>query len=193
MTTPQRVKSSPFAPEMDVQSHEPAPVAVGRVPMTPEAQEQQMALEAQAKKQAALEAQATETERHGTAAPYERIPMGTRRAKLARPKRPGFVRRWFSDVNGRIQEAQAAGYAFVLDAKGAPDKYRVDTDQHGNAVWGFLMEIPEAFYDQDFAAKQNSLNETDMAIYTGKHNELPDDNRYIPKSTPMRVTHGTRL
>lgn len=187
MTSPQRVNASPFAPKPEEEGAAEAPVAVGRKPMTPEAQQHQAELEA--KMAEGIE----EPERHGTAAPFERIPMGTRRAKLARAKRPGFVRRWFNDVNGRVQEAQAAGYAFVNDPKGAPEKYRVDTDQHGNAVWAFLMEIPKQFYDQDFAAKQNSLNETDNAIYTGKHNESPDDNRYIPKSTPMRVTHGTRL
>jgi hypothetical protein len=48
------------------------------------------------------------------------------------------------------------------------------------------MEIPKAFYDADFASKQQALDEIDKSIYMGSFKEEPGDNRYVPRSTPIK-------
>jgi hypothetical protein len=96
-------------------------------------------------------------------------------------------------VPGRIERARAAGYDHVVDDKGRPVTLIVGTQEKGGALNGFLMEIPDEFYNEDFAVKQGALDEVDKAIYRGALNEEPGDKRYVPKNAPIKfgVERGT--
>ena len=125
---------------------------------------------------------APEPAEHATAPKRTRKPFGHIEQKLSYPKREGFVRRWFNDSPGRIIRAIEAGYAHVVDDRtGKNAELLGGKDERGHPVMMYLMEIPKDFYDEDFAAKQESLNEQDKAIYTGRHNQEAGDNRYIPR------------
>jgi hypothetical protein len=91
----------------------------------------------------------------------KRVPMGSQR-RLAVPERPGFVRRWFNDVDDRIERAKRAGYAIVTDpylpigdqrskdAAPMSDTRRVSV---GRGTHAYLMEIPKDWYEADQRAK----------------------------------------
>jgi hypothetical protein len=129
------------------------------------------------------------------AAPYRepakrmRIPVGLRRSKLYAPQRPGFHRRWVNDLPGRVEVFMNGGWDMV-SKDGKPWMSNVSQSEK---MMAYLMEIPDEFYNEDFAAKQEALDETDFAIYRGRLNEEPGDHRYVPRSTPikMSVERGT--
>jgi len=110
-----------------------------------------------------------------------RRPLGRRRAKLEYPARPGFHRRWLNDVPGRIDDAKAGGYAHVKDKeKGKPVMRIVGTKEGGGGLVAYLMEIPDALWNADFAKKQEDLDELDAQIFRGSYKQGADDKRYIP-------------
>lgn len=106
-----------------------------------------------------------------------RVPVSAGSLKLEVPERPGFRRRWVNDVPGRILRFEKAGYEIVSE-HGRPKEHIVDKV---TGLRAFLMEIPNEFYDADFAAKQEKLNDTDRQIYKGVHKQAPGDERYVPK------------
>lgn len=151
------------------------PLKAERKPINP------VAAEAHAEKLANAPAEAPAE--HATAPRRTRKPFGHIEQKLSYPKREGFVRRWFNDSPGRIIRALEAGYSHVVDERtGKNAELLGGKDERGHPVMMFLMEIPKEFYDEDFAAKQESLNEQDKAIYTGRHNQEVGDNRYVPRN-----------
>lgn len=111
-----------------------------------------------------------------------RVPFGNQSAKMRLPEREGFTRRWFNDKPGRIALAIGAGYKMVEDPlTGKPYELTVNQSASANnAMKAYGMEIPNEFYDEDFALKQQSLDFTDEAIYKGTNNEKPGDKRYVP-------------
>lgn len=111
-----------------------------------------------------------------------RIPFGNQVSKMGIPEREGFTRRWFNDKPGRIQRALDAGYKMIENPlTKAPYELTVNQSAGKNdAMKAFAMEIPNEFYDEDFALKQEALDLTDEAIYTGKLNEQKGDKRYVP-------------
>jgi hypothetical protein len=117
-----------------------------------------------------------------------RVPLGQRTSKLRVAQRPGFVRRWINDVPGRLEAALAGGYAHVLDPRkdNKPVDMYVGTAEKGGGQMAYLMEIPQEFADEDFAIKQESLDAVDKAIYGGTFDEEEGDNRYKPKSAPIK-------
>ena len=112
----------------------------------------------------------------------ERVPLGTMRLKLATEDRPGFVRRWFNEEGGRIQQAKAAGYTFVKDEKGLPRKTIVGTAKIGGGLTAYLMEVPEEYYLEDMAAKDSVARQFDKDIRrgAGPGTAPGDDGRYVP-------------
>lgn len=96
----------------------------------------------------------------------KRIPMSGLRLKLQMSKedRQGFkdrgvVPHWFNDQDGRIEMAQAAGYAHVdpKDARslGTKDKDKVSkvvTKGNELVMKAYLMVIKKEFFDEDQAA-----------------------------------------
>lgn len=115
-----------------------------------------------------------------------RKPFGTPEAKLAWPPREGYKRRWFNDKPGRVARALEAGYTHV-EEHGKPVSRVVDPGEQGGGLHAYLMEIPEEWYDEDFAKKQEAIDEIDKAIYRGKFKEEDGDRRYIP-STGIKVS-----
>jgi hypothetical protein len=113
------------------------------------------------------------------------------RSKLSVTGRPGYVRRWINDYDGRLQNAQDGGYEFVMndtvkqigDADidnenrdlGARVSRVVDKSTGQRA---YLMEIKEEFYQEDQRAKIAKVEEVDRRIKKGKLENV--DEMYIP-------------
>jgi len=120
-----------------------------------------------------------------------RIPVGVPRAKLAVPEIRGFQLRWFNDLEGRIQQAQDGGYEFVTTDEaptfGTPDVDNVNRDlgarvsrvvDKSTGMKAYLMKIKKEYYEEDQAAKQSIIDETDRQIRKGRLHDA--DNRYVP-------------
>jgi hypothetical protein len=123
-----------------------------------------------------------------------RKPFGRAQAKLAYPDREGYVRRWFNDTPGRIQRAKDAGYEHVVDPRTKnPVTLVVGVAERGGGLSAFLMEIPREFYEEDFAAKQEALDEIDKAVQRGNWKEEPGDKRYVPAATPINFSRRPNL
>jgi hypothetical protein len=117
-----------------------------------------------------------------------RVPLGVARAKLSVPSRPGYVRRWINDEEGRLMNAEAGGYQFAQDASlqiGAPDVDNVNRDlgarisrvvDKSSGKKAYLMEIKEEHYREDQQAKAEKVAEKDRLIKTGKLDD--DTSRY---------------
>lgn len=120
-----------------------------------------------------------------------RVPFGVPRLKLAVPTRQGYVRRWVNDQQGRLRQAEQGGYQYVEDPSlqiGTSDIDNVNRDlgtrvsrvvDRATGEKAYLMEIKKDFYEEDQAAKQAIINETDDAIRKGTLHD--SDNRYVPK------------
>ena len=110
-----------------------------------------------------------------------RRPFGSQTQKLAYEKREGFFRRWFNDTPGRIDAAREAGYKIVKDKAGKEVARPVGVYDNGVAMMAYLMEIPQEWYDEDMAAQQALLDQTDEAIKRGALQGRPGkDGVYIP-------------
>lgn len=96
-----------------------------------------------------------------------RVPLGGAQLKLAAEKREGYVRRFFNDKGGRLQQAEAAGYAFVQSANGEKERRLVGTAEGGGGMYAYLMEQREDFYAEDQATKQGTVDQIDQAIRGG--------------------------
>ena len=113
-----------------------------------------------------------------------RKPFGTVEAKLAWPPIPGYHLRWFNDTTGRIERAKEAGYEHVLGKDGKPVTLTVGVAERGGAQGGFLMKIPDQFYDEDFARKQEAVDMIDLTIWRGRiKDEKSDDRLYVPRDS----------
>lgn len=125
-----------------------------------------------------------------------RVPLGVSRTKLAVPTRPGYVRRWINDAEGRLQVAEQGGYQYATDQSlqiGVQDIDNVNRDlgarvsrvvDKTTGQKAYLMEIKEEFYKEDQEAKAAKLDETDRRIRKGKLEDgegryIPDDGRGI--------------
>jgi hypothetical protein len=118
------------------------------------------------------------------AAARARVPFGTPQLKLASDPRPGFHRRYFNDVPGRIQRALNAGYSHVKDDNGNNVTTTVGVAKEGGALAAYLMEIPKELYDADQAAKMEAIDAFDESLRRGvdSSGHAPgQDGRYVPK------------
>lgn len=119
-----------------------------------------------------------------------RVPLGVARSKLSVPARPGFVRRWVNDTEGRLLQAEQGGYQYASDQSlqiGAADIDNVNRDlgsrisrvvDKSTGQKAYLMEIKEEFHKEDQAVKAQAVAEKDRLI---KHGKLDDgESRYIP-------------
>jgi hypothetical protein len=145
----------------------------------------------------------------------ERIPFGVPRLKLdidqatkINLKGKGRVPRWINDSDTRISDAMAGGYEFVND-----DRLPVSTEQQegteaqsqerrirkavgknedGSTKYAYLMAIPEEFYQEDQAKKEERNKMVDIAIKGGappgldNHGVSPDKGRSYVKNVDYK-------
>lgn len=135
----------------------------------------------------AREARATNRDESGR---NTRVPLGVARSKLAVPARPGYVRRWVNDTEGRLLQAEQGGYQYATDQAlqiGAADIDNINRDlgarvsrvvDKSTGQKAYLMEIKEEFYAEDQAVKAQAVAAKDQLIKTGKVDD--GEGRYIP-------------
>jgi len=121
----------------------------------------------------------------------KRVPLGVPVSKLATSQRSGYHRHWINDNGARVQQAEQAGYEFVVSEvlsgtaqKGLGTKVSqiVGTKEDGSPLTAFLMEIKQEWYDEDQSAMQAEVDKVDMSIRTGNVNgTVGEDGRYVPK------------
>jgi hypothetical protein len=85
-----------------------------------------------------------------------RKPFGAFTQKLALPERPGYHRHWFSDEPGRVDEAKSNGWAHVKDKEDKPLRRVVGRGRDGGAMYGYAMELPKVFWDEDMQARNDA-------------------------------------
>lgn len=95
----------------------------------------------------------------------DRKPFGSMVQKLAVPPRPGYHRHWFNDEPGRVDQAKENGYNHVLDNATKKPIQRV-VNKAGQQAW--LMEIPQAWFDEDMAAQQQAVDDKEDTIRRGQ-------------------------
>ena len=108
----------------------------------------------------------------------KRVPLGQRNRLSFGKQDPNFVYRVINDQDERLQQAQEAGYEFVVSDTPLGDKRvaeggKVDSRVSkpvGNGVRGFLMRIPKDFYEEDQNDKMRKVEELEQALKPEKAN-----------------------
>lgn len=111
----------------------------------------------------------------------ERTPIGTSNKLTAEP-RPGFVRRWVNDVDGRIQMFEGAGYEPVRVPTKVGDPMAAEATQLGSVVRkpvgggvdAVLMEIPKEWNEEDQLRKEQALKKKEKSLLS----EAPKEGLY---------------
>lgn len=119
----------------------------------------------------------------------QRIPFSANRKRLdvdwvEKDFEKKWVARWFNDQDGRVERAQAAGYALVKPEEvvglGDSELHQGNTDLNakvskvvgraeGNVpIRAYLLKIPREFYEEDQAEKEKVNARVDEAIRAGK-------------------------
>jgi hypothetical protein len=100
-----------------------------------------------------------------------RKPFGSQTQKLAFKKREGYHHHWFNETPGRINAAKEAGYSHVVDeTTGKPIQMVVGVTAQGGPLSGFLMEVPEEWFNDDMAAQQQAVDDKEDTIRRGQVN-----------------------
>lgn len=102
----------------------------------------------------------------------KRTPLGQRNLLTIGNKRKGFNQRWINDVDDRIERAKAAGYTPVMRPTEVGDQRAGAATQVGDIVkrpvgggiTAVLMEIPDKYHQEDQAAKEAKLKETERSL-----------------------------
>lgn len=123
----------------------------------------------------------------------KRRPFGSQTQKLAYEARVGYHRHWFNDLPGRIEQALEAGYTHVEDREGKKVSRVVGIAPSGGPQTGYLMEIPEEWYEEDMARQAAIDTEREQAIKTGSVSGQPGkDGVYVPKDRGIKITTSGR-
>ncbi len=116
-----------------------------------------------------------------------RKPFGSMVQKLAVAPRPGYHRHWFNEEPGRVDMAKENGWNHVLaDATGKPVTRVVD--KGGKQAW--LMEIPQAWFDEDMAAQQQGVDDKEETIRRGQVQAADPkerDSRFYPTAQGRKI------
>lgn len=128
----------------------------------------------------------------------QRKPFGAFTQKLAYPARPGYHRHWFSDEPGRVDEAVSNGWAHVSDKEGKPVKRVVGRGRDSGAMFGFLMELPKVFWDEDMASKHDAaqarideIKKNPFRAKPGQAQKSDADKFYSAKDEPVRMSQSS--
>lgn len=125
----------------------------------------------------------------------ERTPFSANRSRLKVDlKEKGFTHRWFNDQDDRVQRALDAGYAFVkpdeIGQVGDKEVHGGNTDlgskvsrvvgrtAESQPIRAYLMKIPDAFYKEDQAKKEEVNRRVDEAVRAGKAGGAAIENQY---------------
>lgn len=129
-----------------------------------------------------------------------RKPLGAYSQKLALQARAEYHRHWFNDVAGRIQEAEANGWAFVRDSDGHPISRCVGTGRDKGAMYAFAMELPLVFWQEDMdarheaaSAKLEALKATPFRTRPGGSEKSDKGKFYDPSESeegPLQIHKG---
>lgn len=101
----------------------------------------------------------------------QRTPIHGLRDKLSvKGQEPGFHYVWVNDYN--TDSYEQGGYEFVTHAVQVGDKHiessKVSSGRVsmpvGNGITGFLMRIPQEYYEEDQAELQNDISEKESAM-----------------------------
>jgi hypothetical protein len=132
----------------------------------------------------------------------KRVPFGAHRTKLqVEDTIPGYVLRWFNDVDGRLQRAEEGGYVFVTSdevprlGQGALHQGNSDVNSKvskivsrgKDEIRAYLMKIKKEYYDEDQAVKESVNYQVDEAMRAGTPSGNVVENQYVPKGHVQRV------
>lgn len=114
----------------------------------------------------------------------KRVILGSPRRKLEQVEaNDGYVYRYFNDSGSRLQDAQSAGYEFVLrdDVQGnseaglevqsgidSRESKVVGKGENGQPLSAYLMRKPADMHMEDQAEKQKEIDEVEKSIYRDK-------------------------
>lgn len=134
----------------------------------------------------------------------QRIPMDMPRMRMNYKERPGYHRHVFNDDGGRIQDALEGGYQFVMkeaapnigeghdvsQRQGVGSKvcWPVGSRDNGEAIMGYLMEIPLEYYEEDQRAReQRTLEALSSARRKGQSKEEPGPDELYPTAGGIKA------
>lgn len=124
--------------------------------------------------------------------------LGGLHVKTKAPERDGYYRRWIADRPGRLEEAQAAGYSYVIDPRAEigerPDdiskqtgldsrvSMRVGTHQDNTPMTAYLMEMPLEWWQENQQIKESHLKAKEASAKSNTEGWSPQDqqHQYIP-------------
>lgn len=129
-----------------------------------------------------------------------RKPLGAYAQKLDLPKRPGYHRHWFNDVAGRVDEAEANGWAHIQGRDGKPMARCVGSGRDKGALYAYAMEIPEVFWQEDQNARNAMAAEKMAGLKRNPFQAAPGQTKPADKgkfydpvesgSGPLSITKG---
>lgn len=119
----------------------------------------------------------------------KRKPFGVKQSKFYVPNpQDGFHYRVINDEPGRLHQAQEGGYAYVnpkdvglTEIKENKVRYIVGRQENGDVLYGYLMQIPREWYEEDQREKSKHLDQIDAAIRGGQIERQAGDGRYVPE------------
>lgn len=124
-----------------------------------------------------------------------RKPFGAFTQKLALDVRAGYKRHWFSDEPGRVDEAIGNGWAHVNDKEGKPVRRVVGRGRDGGAMYGYAMELPKVFWDEDMQAKNDAaqarideIKKNPFRAKPGQAKASDADKFYSAREEPVQMT-----
>jgi len=142
-----------------------------------------------------------------------RVPPGIPSLNLDFPSRDGYVRRMVADRPGRLDKFLRGSWSFVERDKleepnpgslKAGTREGVDSrvsqvigvHKDNSPMIGYLMEIPEALYQEDQALKGDKTDELEATLRQGADadgsNRPGQDGRYVPSHTPIKIEQRGR-
>lgn len=137
----------------------------------------------------------------------ERVPFGQASLRLSSTSIPGMHLHWVNDwhpqMTDRLNQAEAAGYEFVTQSEvqtammlggrqstdlGSRVSRIVGTRPDGVPITAYLMKIPEEWFREHQQPVWDRADKIDGAIRSGQFERQKDDNRYVPRQTPISLT-----
>lgn len=103
---------------------------------------------------------------------HKRQPFGSYQQKLAYADRPHYHRHWFNDVDGRVLQAESAGYEHVKDEDDKAVARVTGRLKEGGPMFSYLMEIPKVLHDEDMADNLQRADAVEADIKRGRAQQV---------------------